>query len=352
MAKANNVTQELHKLGELTREENDELKEFLHQLNDNPEFNPAQVSQALDDMNKIGALNNQFRDLVQKIKEGDYIEAFNTLENIEDNRERLAQDAFQRLRKAGVHTEKEVELEKIEKNLEKLDQELIGDIQQLAIGNAEQELESRPTIIVEERPLKRFLNHVEKGQIKGGEEAGAIFHYQETSSGILLDKFVPLENNLENEHADRSEGFHPGDEVERIIQETGSRQNLLFAHSHPADAPFLSQQELKSHSDQDSVYQGITLDIQLGLLAAPDKKENMIWIVPQLYFKETNSWQNLKLGVAKNGNPLSEEQLKKQYPQVVKYNQSIVWALALKGGRRSETDWYNFYAKNRSRFDF
>lgn len=352
MEKAEQVAQEFHKLEELTREENRDIRAFLEQLNDNPNFDPSEVAQALDDISKIQALNNQFSDLVEKTKNGEYIEAFNVLENIEDNRERLAEDAFQRLRKAGVHTEKEVELEKIEKNLEKLDDRLIGDIQQLAINHAEQKLETRPTVLVERRQLERFIRHVQKGQIQGGEETAGVFHYQKTDSGILLDKFVPLENKLDDEIADRSEGFHPGDEVERIIKETGSKQNLLFAHSHPADTPFLSQDDLKSHSDQDAVYQGIELDIQLGMLAAPDTKEDILWIVPQLYSQEDNSWRNLKLGVTENGNQLSSEQLKNRHPEVVKYNQAIVWAVALQGGRRSETDWYNFYRKNRARFDF
>lgn len=336
---ADPLLEEVERLEKISQKENRMIEQEIHELASS--MGSGKASRVIDGFRKMSAMNNELVELLERIEQGDFMAASRKLREIERKREDLARDLFEKLEQIDV--EHALDLESIEKNLEKLDHGLEEDIRERAVEEAEQKMDSRPTMVVEEKPLQRFLDQVKKIQLGKGEETAGLFHYTNSGKDLVLDKYVPLKNRIpDDDMMDRSGTFNPGEDEERLLKESDG--NIVFAHSHPPDDEWLTQEEIKSHSGMDLNYQGGTLEINLGLLAAPGKQEDWIWLVPQ--YVDGAQWKNMRMEVSRNGSPLSEKQLSSEYPQVEAYNRATVKTLAYQMLFDEETDWLHYYRRH------
>lgn len=330
---------DIERLEELT---DDEATEVIVDIEKLPkEELSGGVAQLKSDCQRLLHINKQLTDFLNHLNDESYIEAREEFEELVKERDRVAEGVFTELE--GTDISHLGELEKLEGILEKLESGVKSDIRRLAVDEAEARISSRYSVLVEEDPLQRFVNQVRELQIGQGEETAGVFHYSEVNQGILLDKYVPLENKLREETniGSTSGMFYPGDDEQRMLERSDG--NLVFAHSHPAESPSLSQVDIKSHSGMDASSSTVR-GISTGLLAAPGLEEDWIWLVPQEQSGE--GWENHRLGVVRNGDVLGADELREEYPQVVAYNRSIVYALAYGPNYRSEEDWLEFYREH------
>jgi len=326
---------DLERLEKLTDEESREIKKEL--LNLSETLGAERAVDIESSFRSLRAVNNELIELAEKVRQEDYVGAHYKLRELERKRESVASNAFEDLR--SLDKEHGLELEKLERNLEKVEGQFEEDLKQQALEQAQQRISDRPTVFVEEKYLERFLEQVQQIQIDRGEETAGVFHFSNVDNGMVLDNYIPLDNELEEtEVASRAESFKPGDQEEGMIEDS---ERLVFAHSHPGTHPGKNQIELKSHSGMDQDYMGYSLDLEFGLLAAPDPEEDWIWLVPQML--RDGDWTNLRLQITRDGRALSEAQIRNSYPQVLAYNKSIVRALAYRRLMDSESDWLHYY---------
>lgn len=329
----------IDELEQLESEENHLVEERIHEMSS--ELGPEKTSQLLDAYRTLAALNNELVELFERIDQGEFLAASRKLQELERKRENVAQEMFEMLREVDI--DHGMDIESIEQRIERLEQGLENEIRQKATEEAAKVIEKRETMVVEERPLERFLKQVKEVQLGRGEETAGLFQFQERSNAIVLEKYVPLENRIPDDAImDRSEAFNPGEDEERLLEQSDG--DIVFAHSHPPEDDWLTQEEIKSHSDMDESYQSGKLDIRLGLLAAPDPEEDWIWLVPQ--YLEGGEWKNMELQISRGGKPLGEKELKSEYPQVASYNQAIVKTLAYQELFDDETSWLHYYRQH------
>jgi len=337
----NDVTDLSSDIGELEKITNEETREIKGEITKlSSEIGGKEASELQAYFGKLVRVNNKLIEILENIDDESFIEAHREAKQLERRREELAENAFKALKQADV--QHGVQLEELEEKLEEFEEVVESELQEMALKQARQKVSESASMLVKEKALQRFIAQVERDQVEDGEETAGVFHYIEVDGDIFLDKYVPLENRLDEEKNDlltRSEAFFPGEDEERMLK--ASEENLVFAHSHPGKSERLSQTELKSHSGMDSSYQAFNLDINKGLLAAPDPNENWIWLVPQVY--QDGEWRNLELGVVRDGEILSSDQLKQKYPQIPAYNDAIAYAIAYRDPRQSEDQWLRFY---------
>jgi proteasome lid subunit RPN8/RPN11 len=337
----NDVTDLASDIGELEKITNEETREIKGEITKlSSEIGGKEASELQAYFGKLVRVNNKLIEILENIDDESFIEAHREAKQLERRREELAENAFKALKQADV--QHGVQLEELEEKLEEFEEVVESELQEMALKQARQKVSESASMLVKEKALQRFIAQVERDQVEDGEETAGVFHYIEVDGDIFLDKYVPLENRLDEEKNDlltRSEAFFPGEDEERMLK--ASEENLVFAHSHPGKSERLSQTELKSHSGMDSSYQAFNLDINKGLLAAPDPKENWIWLVPQVY--QDGEWRNLELGVVRDGEILSSDQLKQKYPQIPAYNNAIAYTIAYRDPRQSEDQWLRFY---------
>ena len=334
------LASDIGELEKITNEETREIKREITKLS--PEIGGKEAAELQAHFGKLVSVNNKLIEILENIEDESFIEAHREAKQLERRREELAENAFKALKQADV--QHGIQLEELEEELEKFEEVVESELQEMALKQARQKVSQRASILVKEKALQRFIAQVERDQVENREETAGLFHCIEVNEDIFLDKYVPLENRLDEEEydfLDLSRAFEAGEDEERMLET--SEENLVFAHSHPSESGGLSQTDLKSHSGMDSDYQALQLGVNKGLLAAPDPNENWIWLVPQMY--QDGEWRNLELGVMRDGEILSGDQLKQKYPQIPAYNNAIAYAIAYRDPRQSEEQWLRFYRK-------
>jgi hypothetical protein len=334
------LSSDIGELEKITNEETREIKGEITKLSS--EIGGKEAAELKAYFGKLVSVNNKLIEILENIEDESFIQAHREAKQLERRREELAENAFKALKQADV--QHGIQLEELEEKLEKFEELVESKLQEMALKQARQKVSQRASILVKEKALQRFIAQVERDQVENGEETAGLFHCIEVEGDIFLDKYVPLENRLDEkgydiDALDKSRAFSAGEDEERILET--SEENLIFAHSHPGESVSLEQEELKSHSGMDKDYQALQLEIKKGLLAAPDPNENWIWLVPQVY--QDGKWRNLKLGVVQDGEILSGDQLKQKYPQIPAYNDAIAYAIAYRNPRQSEDQWLRFY---------
>lgn len=303
------LKQKLSELRKMEQWEESGLREFLTEKAQESEQMRQRVQKVYSDVEKFVELNRGLLRIPGLLEDGDYVQAHDRLENLEKKHSEIDGRVLEELRELGLPREHIEKLEATSQRVEAIDEELLERIGSKREAQAREILEGRPTVIFEQKGLKKFISSALKEQSNSGMELPGFFHYEEIENGFHLLEFYVLEN-VEPGYA----SFKLEEQVDRIIEKYGNDRNIFIAHSHPF-GDF-------THSGTDKDLVSMANDI--GVIAVPSEKG--LFVVPEMI--EDGRWVNLPAEVARDGEKIGDEELESKFPQIADYNAALKEAIA------------------------
>lgn len=307
---------ELQEIEKIENEEERELKKFLEELAQQ-ETHRNTVQRVYQDTENFVEINRQAVELTELMinQPDNFLEIYRKLNSLIEKHEELKENLLQELEELGIPEKQLRILIETDRKLENIDKDVVEKIGSRRVEQAERILGARPTIYFESKALEKFISAVRREQVENGAEVPGIFGFEKFKDGYRLKKFLQLENKNPDYSA-----FTLDEQVQYVIENFGNDRNIIIAHSHPV-SDF-------SHSgtDKDLIEQANNI----GVIGVPQNRN--IYPIPEAL--ENGSWLNLPSKITKNGNLLSEDEVKSNFPEVAAYNRALKKSIS-EGNERS-----------------
>lgn len=314
------VESELRELEQLQGKEKEELEKFLKELIQNSE-DKRNLQEIYSEVQNFIQLNNRVVELTELMHNNpeNYREIYSKINSLISEHDKLEDDILHKLKNLGIPQSQLEILYETDQKLEGIDEEVIEKIGSKRTEQARKILENRPTVYFKASSLQKFTSAVKREQRGEGAEVPGIFGFKSLQDGYLLDKFLELENTNP-----KYGSFNLNEQVTYILENYGNERDIIFAHSHPP-GDF-------SHSGTDKDL--IKKANSLGVIGVP--KGNEVYPVPEAL--NNGSWVNLPSNVIRNGDVISDQSLKQEFPAVHEYNKALIKSIS----QDREKAWPNF----------
>lgn len=315
------LKQELQQLEKLEQEEEEELKKFLQELAQQDQHQQT-VQRIYQDVESFVELNREIIELTELMEEepDNFRKIYRKLKSLISKHDEMEENLIQELRQLGVPDKQLNILYKTDQKMENIDKQVVEEIGEKRTQQAARILDNRPKIYFKAEALQKFLSAVKREQLDRGAEVPGVFGFEKTDDGYLLNNFLELENTNPNYGT-----FSLDEQINYVLENFGNKRNIIIAHSHPI-GDF-------NHSGTDKDL--ISKANNIGVIGVPKDFEN-IYPVPEAL--ENGSWMNLPSAVVENGQVLSDQELERSFPKVLKYNNALKKAVS----KGNEDSWPRF----------
>lgn len=314
------VESELRELEKLQGKEKEELENFLKELIQNGE-NKRNLQEIYSEVQEFTELNQKVVELTELMQENpeEYREIYRRINSLISKHDELEEDILHKLKELGVPQNQLRILYETDKNLENIDEEVVEKIGDKRTDQAREILNNRPTVYFKASSLQKFVSAVKREQRGNGAEVPGIFGYKRSGNDYVLNSFIELENTNP-----KYGSFNLNEQVTYVLENYGNEREIIFAHSHPP-GDF-------SHSGTDKDL--IRKANNIGVIGVPN--QNTVYPVPEAL--NDRFWANLPSKVIRNGDIITDQSLKEEFPAISKYNNALIKAIS----RNKEKAWPNF----------